>query len=346
LFMADPCNDDVVEVPVETPARGSPMIGGTSGDPTILKALAAKVATAVLRKLRKEERLQKEAASAERKRLQQCQPVENASKKRERENESIQAYFASTRNFDAANKPPAPTSSLSSIMSHSNPAACIATGNQQSTKELDGINVVAAETREILDLTGKTASVGATSAASSNGSSSSDVEVLGSMTPLFSVSSDSTMPCLSEDNPDWHIFHNVPAHGSMQEEIEDDENMDLPPPPKKSKKNYELTRKFQIDWSARTPWTEMILTADGLLHMVKCTICSAVRGRPMIMGPKWDTINRHSRRICHIKNMELYDARRPSIVLQQIQGCTTLESRKKVHFVNFIFKFIWILFSL
>jgi hypothetical protein len=131
--MADPCNDDVVEVPVETPARGSPMIGGTSGDPTILKALAAKVATAVLRKLRKEERLQKEAASAERKRLQQCQPVENASKKRERENESIQAYFASTRNFDAANKPPAPTSSLSSIMSHSNPAACIATGNQQST---------------------------------------------------------------------------------------------------------------------------------------------------------------------------------------------------------------------
>jgi hypothetical protein len=183
----------------------------------------------------------------------------------------------------------------------------------------------------ILDFTRKTASVDATSIAGSNGSSSSDVEVLGSITPLLSVSSESSMPCLSEDNPEWHIFHNVLVHDLMAvQESEDEENLDLPPPPKKSKKNYELTRKFQIDWSARAPWTEMILTADGLLHMVKCTICSTVRGKPVIMGPKWDTINRHSRRICHVKNTELYATRRPSTVLQQIQGCTTLESRKKV----------------
>jgi hypothetical protein len=57
----------------------------------------------------------------------------------------------------------------------------------------------------------------------------------------------------------------------------------------------------------------------------------------MIMGPKFDTIKRHGKRICHIKNTELYTARRPTIVLQQIQGCSTLESRKKVCDSNYFF---------
>jgi hypothetical protein len=64
--------------------------------------------------------------------------------------------------------------------------------------------------------------------------------------------------------------------------------------------------------------------------MVKCNICIAVRGHLVIMGPKWDTVRRHGKRICHLKNTELFAQRRPTTVLQQIQGCNTLESRKKV----------------
>jgi hypothetical protein len=75
------------------------------------------------------------------------------------------------------------------------------TTGQQSIREVDGINVVVASGGEILDFTGKTASVDAMFVAGSNGSSSSNVEVLGSITPLLSVSSDSGIPCLSEDNP-------------------------------------------------------------------------------------------------------------------------------------------------
>jgi hypothetical protein len=74
----------------------------------------------------------------------------------------------------------------------------------------------------------------------------------------------------------------------------------------------------------------MILTWEGLLHMVKCSICTAVRGHPIIMGPKWDTVQRHGKRVCHVKNTELYAQRRPTTMLEQIQGCNTLESRKKV----------------
>jgi hypothetical protein len=83
----------------------------------------------------------------------------------------------------------------------------------------------------------------------------------------------------------------------------------------------------KLDWSS---FSEMILSDDGLLHMVKCSVCSSVRGRAMIMGPKFDTVKRHGKQICLIKNTELYAARRPITMLQQIQGCSTLESRKKV----------------
>jgi hypothetical protein len=55
-----------------------------------------------------------------------------------------------------------------------------------------------------------------------------------------------------------------------------------------------------------------------------------VRGRAVIMNPKFGAVKRHAKRICHVKNTELYAARRPTTVLQQIQGYSTLESQKKV----------------
>jgi hypothetical protein len=143
------------------------------------------------------------------------------------------------------------------------------------------------------------------------------------------VSTDSSAPFLSKDNPNWHIFHDVPVTRSEGDESEED-SIQVPPTPKRTRRNYELTRKFQIDWSAKAPWSEMILTREGFLHMVKCSICTAMRGHPIIMGPKWDTVQRHGKRVCHVKNTEFYAQRRPTTVLEQIQGCNTLESRKKV----------------
>jgi hypothetical protein len=137
------------------------------------------------------------------------------------------------------------------------------------------------------------------------------------------------MPFFSEDDPNWHIFHDVPITTSGSYESEE-EDIGLPSIPKRTRQNYEITRKFQIKWSAKAPWSEMILTREGLFHMVKCSICSTVRGHLVIMGPKWDIVQRHMKRICHVKNTKLYAQRRPTTVLQQIQGCNTLESRKKV----------------
>jgi hypothetical protein len=62
----------------------------------------------------------------------------------------------------------------------------------------------------------------------------------------------------------------------------------------------------------------MILSDEDLSHMVKCTIYLVVRGRAMIMGPKFDIIKRLAKLICHLKNTELYVARKPITVLQQI----------------------------
>jgi hypothetical protein len=166
--------------------------------------------------------------------------------------------------------------------------------------------------------------------AASTPGSSSDVEILTGTTPPITLSTYSSAAWLSEDDPSWHSFHNVPIQELEAEESEEDDSPMLPPPPKRTKRNYDLTRRFQMEWAATCPWSEMILTDEGLLHMVKCSICSAVRGRTVIMGPKFDTVKRHAKRICHVKNTELYAARRPTTVLQQIQGCSTLESRKKV----------------
>jgi hypothetical protein len=164
--------------------------------------------------------------------------------------------------------------------------------------------------------------------AGSTPGTSSDVEILAGTAPPVTLSSDSSAACLSKDDPNRHAFHDMPLRELVDEESEED-FPELPLPPKRTKKNYDLTRRFQMEWAATCPWNEMILTDEGLLHMVKCSICSVVRGRVVIIGPKFDTIKRHAKCIGHLKNIELYAARRPTSILQQIQDCSSLESRKR-----------------
>ena len=98
---------------------------------------------------------------------------------------------------------------------------------------------------------------------------------------------------------------------------------------KSLKKNYDLHHKFHNEWAAKEPWSEAILAEDGVLHMVRCKPCTTVRGKQVQMAPKWDTISKHGQREIHKKCMLLYAARAPASVAEQIQGCSTLKSRKK-----------------
>jgi hypothetical protein len=94
------------------------------------------------------------------------------------------------------------------------------------------------------------------------------------------------------------------------------------------KQRYNLTRRFQSEWAAKLPWNEAILKPDGMLHMVRCIICSHGR-KECIMAPKWDTLSKHGMRESHKKNALLYASRQPTTILEQIQGCNTVESSKK-----------------
>ena len=95
------------------------------------------------------------------------------------------------------------------------------------------------------------------------------------------------------------------------------------------KRKYDLTRRYQKKWATKAPWSEGILREDGLLHLVKCMICSTVGRKICVMAPKWDTLKRHGLRKCHVKNFVLFATRQPTSVMDQIQGCTSMEIRKK-----------------
>jgi hypothetical protein len=69
-----------------------------------------------------------------------------------------------------------------------------------------------------------------------------------------------------------------------------------------------------MDWSTKAPWSEMILIQDGLLHMIDCSTCSAIKGHPVIMGSKWDTVRDHGLKICHAKNTKLFAQRCPTSI--------------------------------
>ena len=98
---------------------------------------------------------------------------------------------------------------------------------------------------------------------------------------------------------------------------------------KKLKKNYDLHRKFHTEWAAKEPWSESVLAEDGVMHLVRCRPCSVVQGKPIHMAPKWDTLSKHGEREIHRKCMLLYAARGPVSIAELIQGCSTMESRRK-----------------
>ena len=112
-----------------------------------------------------------------------------------------------------------------------------------------------------------------------------------------------------------------------------------------------------MEWACKLPWAEGILTNQGRLHMVKCTVCSTMEKSDRLMQPKWDTLKKHEGRrkairnmpaynvkkgewymakdSKHKKNLALYNARAPDNVLQQLNQSNRLErEKKKVQFAT------------
>jgi hypothetical protein len=131
----------------------------------------------------------------------------------------------------------------------------------------------------------------------------------------------------------------------------DSENEDRPSPGKKTKPNYDRARRFQLEWQARLPWAEGVLSDDGKLHMVRCRTCTSVDGREKLLAPKLDTLLKHEGRrratenmvakglkkgevyvlkSCrHQQNLAICVARKPTSVLRHVNIFGSLERKKK-----------------
>jgi hypothetical protein len=68
------------------------------------------------------------------------------------------------------------------------------------------------------------------------------------------------------------------------------------PPPKKPKKNYDISRKCQNIWAIQFLRAKMLKNEIGIFHHVKCLVClcSFVKGKDMILRPKVHTLEKHA----------------------------------------------------
>ena len=80
--------------------------------------------------------------------------------------------------------------------------------------------------------------------------------------------------------------------------------------------SYEMTRHFYTIWSAVWTWSEGMLANDGLLHQVRCLVCSGVEKKDSLMMPKRSTLEKHDQNSRHKKNLAIFAAKRPTSVLQ------------------------------
>jgi hypothetical protein len=57
-------------------------------------------------------------------------------------------------------------------------------------------------------------------------------------------------------------------------------------PPKKLKKSYGHTQKFQLEWIAKLPWAKGVFAINGIIHNVKCKVYSMIDRKPLLVIPK------------------------------------------------------------
>ncbi len=72
---------------------------------------------------------------------------------------------------------------------------------------------------------------------------------------------------------------------------------------KNPNKIYDLSWKCQEAWATQFMWTKMLKSEFGEVHMVKCIVCSFVKGKDVIMGLKFDILEKHARKVKAIHDM-------------------------------------------
>jgi hypothetical protein len=71
-------------------------------------------------------------------------------------------------------------------------------------------------------------------------------------------------------------------------------------PPKKPKKNYDVSHKCKEAWAIQMPWVKMLTNKFGKINPMNCMVCSFVHGKDVILGLKdIDTLEKH------VKNMKV-----------------------------------------
>jgi hypothetical protein len=115
--------------------------------------------------------------------------------------------------------------------------------------------------------------------------------------------------------------------------------------------SYDSNRQFQDVWAAKLPWVKPHLDGEGVLVAVNCKICSAINGKPKLIVPKWDNLEKHmgkrralvdlpkkgakkgqcywDKNCKHVKNQELFVSRKADTVLQMVRNTIVGESRRK-----------------
>jgi len=76
-------------------------------------------------------------------------------------------------------------------------------------------------------------------------------------------------------------------------DIKSNPNLLLMCPLHKLKKSYDCTKKFQLEWVAKLLWAIGVLVIDGVLHNVKCKVCTIIDKKPCLLTSKWDTLMKH-----------------------------------------------------
>ena len=123
------------------------------------------------------------------------------------------------------------------------------------------------------------------------------------------------------------------------------------------KRSYKATRKFHETWAAQLTWAELFRGSDGLFESVKCVVCLQVTGKPKILGPKWDTLSKHSgkrkatknlpegikkgqwyiaKNCKHLRFERIYAARNTVTVAQQLAVVKGERARKRIQFATIL----------
>ena len=165
---------------------------------------------------------------------------------------------------------------------------------------LEGINVGGNREPLLLRSPSSTVSV---DAASGGGS---DLQILSSTLGVVHVSSEESPGLASRGDACGWSFDDLPDFQDDFDVVNEGEACDLGLTKQASKKkrtkpvrSYELTRRFQTVWSAIWTWSEPTLARDGLLHQVRCLVCSGMDEKECVMMPKRSTLEKHNLSMRH-----------------------------------------------